>query len=292
MRKIEYIELGGTLFVPSTHQELLSIAEGKKYPTLRSVLIDTEDGIGERDLKSALKNIKELLLELQKSTLLLFLRPRNTEVLKELLALEGIQKIDGFILPKLSLSNAQEYLTAVGEKYLIMPSIEGEELFNQTKLFELRELILPYKEQIVTIRFGLEDILRQLGMKRKCDESVFDFSATASVLGNFIATFKSAGFNVSGGVYPCFKDTEGFKKDILRDLKEGLFSKTIIHPNQIDAVNKLYRVTQEEFDDAKEICESAEAVFNQNSKMAEVSTMRPHALSIIKRAEIYGVKKS
>ena len=292
MRKIEYIELGGTLFVPSTYKDLLSIAEDKKYPNLKSVLIDTEDGIAQRDLKSALENIKELLLELKKSSVLLFLRPRNTEVLKELLALEGIQKIDGFILPKFSLSNAQEYLDAVGKKYLIMPSIEGEELFNQTKLFALRELLLPYQEQIITIRFGLEDMLRELSMKRKCDESVFDFSATASVLGNFIATFKSAGFNVSGGVYPCFRDTEGFKKDVLRDLKEGLFSKTIIHPNQIDTVNELYKVTQEEFDDAKEIYESTEAVFNQNSKMAEVSTMRPSALRIIKRAEIYGVKKS
>ncbi len=289
MRKIDPIELGATLFVPSTHKDLLTIAEGKKYPNLKSVLLDTEDGIGEVDIVKGVKNIENLLLNFVKSDVLVFLRPRNIEVLKKLLKLDGIEKIDGFILPKFSLLNAKEYLDVVGEESMIMPSIEGEELFNPLKLLELKELLLHHQEQIITIRFGLEDMLKQLGMRRGCDESVFDFSATASVLGNFIATFKSSGFSVSGGVYPCFKDIEGLKRDVLRDLKEGLFSKTIIHPNQIDIVNELYRVTKEEYGEAKEICESQDAVFSQNSKMAEVSTMRPHSLEILKRAEVYGV---
>lgn len=64
--------------------------------------------------------------------------------------------------------------------------------------------MLKNRKKILLVRFGLEDMLKQLKMKRSCEDSVFDFSAIFYVLGSFIATFKSIGFRVSGGVYPCF----------------------------------------------------------------------------------------
>ena len=292
MKKIDPTELGATLFIPALHKDLLAVAEGKKYPNLKSVLIDSEDGIDESDLADAITKIKELLIKLKKGSCLVFIRPRDVEVLKEFLTFDGIEKIDGFILPKFSLENADEYLRVLGNSYAFMPSIEGEELFNHAKLIQLRDILLLSFEQIITIRFGLEDMLRQLRIGRKCNDSVFDFSATSAVLGNFIATFKSAGFNVSGGVYPCFKEMDWFKLDVLRDLKEGLFSKTIIHPNQIDIVNELYKVSAKEFEEALEICESSKSLFNQDGKMAEVTTMKPRAQETIKRAEIYGIYKN
>ncbi len=290
-KKIDYTELGGTMFVPATHKDLHTIASGKKYPNLKSVLIDTEDGILEKEVPHAISCIKNLLDSFEKSNTLVFIRPANIEVLKELLACTNSEKIDGFVLPKFSLSNAAQYLEILKSfSYAIMPSIEGEELFNHAKLFELRALLLEHKEKITLVRFGLEDMLRQLSMRRECTESVFDLSVTSAVLGNFIATFKSAGFAVSGGVYPCFQDSAGFIKDVQRDLKEGLFSKTIIHPNQIDIVHENYKVSQKDFDEACELCENPHAVFKQNGKMAEVVTMLPQTQEVIKRAKVYGIK--
>ena len=199
-------------------------------------------------------------------------------------------KVDGFIFPKFSLQNAEEYFALVkNSNFMVMPSIEGEELFNQNSLHELKDILLKYKEKIILLRFGLEDMLRQLTMKRSCEDSIFDFSATSYVLGNFISIFKSAGFAISGGVYPCFKDEEGFVKDVKRDIKEGLFSKTIIHPKQIEITNELYKVSKEEFEEALEICRNDVAMFNQNEKMAEVVTMKPRSQEIVLRAEVYGV---
>ncbi len=290
MKKSNYIELGATLFVPGVHKNLLEIAEGKKYKSLKSVVIDCEDGIDSKQVDIALQNLKELLINFTHSPCLLFIRPRDVTMLELILTFDSIDKIDGFILPKFSLSNAYHYLKITGTNYSIMPSIEGEELFNQTKLLELRDILLHYKEQIITIRFGLEDMLRQLSMRRGCEESLFDIGVTSSVMGQFIAIFKGAGFNISAGVYPCFKDSQGLKKDVLRDLKEGLFTKTIIHPNQIDIVQELYKVSWKEFNEACEIYGNTDAVFNQNDKMAERTTMTPHSLEIIKRAEVYGIK--
>ena len=290
MKKINYIELGATLFVPATHQELENIVCYNKYPELKSVLIDTEDGISDNNLEVALESLKELLKIYKKEKLLVFIRPRNVNVLRRILQLENIKNIDGFILPKFSLENAQNYLALLDESdFLLMPSIEGEELFNQNSLYELRDILLENRENILLLRFGLEDILRQLKMKRSCEESAFDFSAISYVLGSFIAIFKSAGFEISGGVYPCFKDRDGFIKDVKRDLKEGLVSKTIIHPNQIEPINELYKVSKEELEEALQICKNDNAVFNQNDKMAEVVTMKPYAQETILRAEVYGV---
>jgi len=286
---LDYTKLGGTLFIPATHKNLIAVVEGKKYPNLKSVVVDCEDSIIDERLDDALDSIKKMLIFFEKSGCLVFIRPKNYEILEKILEFESINKIDGFVLPKFSLTNGKEYLNLMGDRYSFMPSIEGEELFNQQKLLELKEMLVPYKEQIIIIRFGLEDMLRQLGMMRGCDESVFDVSSTSFVLGNFIATFKSAGFGVSGGVYPYFQNLDGYKKDILRDMREGLFTKTIIHPNQIAMIDELYKVSEDELKRAKEILKSDEAVFNQDGKMAEVVTMSPYAKNILKRAEIYGV---
>ena len=291
MKNINYLELGGTLFVPATHRNLESITNGSKYPSLKSLVIDTEDGIDASSLQISLEIIKKLLLDFTPNKLIVFIRPKNVNVLQELLSYKGISKVDGFILPKFSLTNAEKYLQLLERfNYYVMPSIEGEELFEHNKLHKIKNILLDTKTNILLVRFGLQDMLRQLSMKQSCDKNVFDIGVTSSILGNFIATFKSAGFYISAGVYPCFENKDGFEKDVLRDLEEGLFSKTIIHPNQIDIINELYKVNQEEFDDALEIYESTNVIFKQNNTMAETLTMQPYSQNIIKRAEIYGLK--
>jgi len=292
MNKINYFELGGSLFVPATHKNIANIISGEKYPTLKSVVIDTEDGISSDDLDKALSTLKNILLDYKKRELFVFVRPKNIKVLQKILLLEGIEKIDGFVLPKFSLLNAVEYFNTLKPyDFSLMPSIEGRELFNHNELHKLKDIILTNADKIVLVRYGLEDMLKQLRIKRSCDDSIFDFSSTSSVIGNFIATFKSAGFGVSGGVYPCFENMDGFVRDVKRDLKEGLFSKTIIHPSQIDLINDIYRVTQKEFDDALEICKRRDGVFNLHGTMAESITMIPSAQETIQRAEVYGIRE-
>ena len=290
MRKFSYIELGATLFIPATHKHLEDVILNLKYPNLKSVVIDCEDGIKDSELGKALQNIKELLLKYKQSELLVFIRPRDISTLNEILFYENILKIDGFILPKFSLQNAQQYIEILeAYNFYIMPSIEGEELFNSKKLNKLKKIIQKSSLNIELIRFGLEDIFKTLKMKRDYEVSPFDISVISAILGNFIATFKSSGFAISGGVYPFFNDKKGFKKELKRDLKEGLFSKTIIHPNQIDLANKAYKVKAKELDEALKILQSDDAVFNYNSKMQESKTMTPYAKEIVLRAEVYGV---
>lgn len=290
MANIHYTELGATLFVPATHKNIVQIISGDKYPNLKSVVIDTEDGIEDHLLIDALAIVKELVLRYKKNKLLVFIRPKNVEILKEILTYENIDAVDGFVLPKFSLSNADEYLDALqNTKHYIMPSIEGRELFSSDALIELKDKLDARREKVLLVRFGLEDMLRQLSMKRECNDSIFDFAVSASVVGNFLAIFKSAGYAVSGGVYPCFSNKDGFIRDVKRDLKEGLFTKTIIHPSQIDLLHELYRVSQKESDYATKILENEKRIINLNGSMGEGKTMSPYAKLIIQRIKVYGL---
>jgi len=291
---IHPLDLGGTLFVPASHKNLLNTAAGTKFEALRSMVIDFEDGLDEDKIDKGFTQLKKLLLAPKPKKLLRFIRPKNPKILEKLYKLDNIKNIDGFILPKFGLKNANTYLNIIQRQkpegpYTFMPSIEGEELFDITKLQKLKALLLPYKKDIILIRFGAEDMMQQLGLRRRCDTSLFDMSASCNVLGNLISCFKPEGFEISGAVYHCFQDEKGFKEDIARDIKEGFCTKTIIHPNQITTLNQAYRVTQEDVSEAEKIMGTTLSVFNLEGTMGEKSTMTPWAQTILKRATLYGI---
>lgn len=292
-RSIDAFALGGTLFVPAIHKHLEPIAHGEKFTDLRSVVFDTEDGLKVDALDEGLARIERLLAQLQPVGLLRFIRPRNVKVLHQILAFKHIECIDGFILPKFGLGSAEDYLRTIDSASftpLFMPSIEGEELFDAMALKEIRTLLLPYKARIPLIRFGAEDMLRQLALRRDCAISLYEMAATSQVIASMIGTFKPYGFDISAPVFPCYKDKDRFEYELLRDLREGLVSKTIIHPDQISALDKLYRVSKKEFEHAEQIIDSTEAVFAQEGKMAERSTNHPWAEQIIIRVRLYGLR--
>ena len=290
-RAINYVQLGGTLFVPASHKNLQPILLKEKYPQLRSLVIDFEDGLDPSEIQNSYENVRSILKLCNEKSPFVFIRPKDQDHLKEILKMEDIDNIDGFVLPKFSLTNKEKYFDLFEKKdFYIMPSIEGSELFDYESLKELKNFLLTHKEKILLVRFGLEDMLRQLSLRRVCEDSIFDLAVGNVVVGNFIAVFKSAGFAISGGVYPCFKDLNGFRADLLRDLKEGLFSKTIIHPDQIKIVDEMYKVDQQEYEEAVKILESKKVIFNQNGKMAEKHTMSNYAEFVLSRTKFYGLK--
>ena len=290
MKEIQAIELGATLFIPAKHKNIYSIVYEKKYPDLRSVVIDFEDGLSEADVENSLLKLEQLLIDTQAFCLIVIVRPRSVEMFEKILALEKSQKIDAYILPKFSLHNMDKYLLHVENARLqIMPSIEGVELFDVEMLKKVRDRLLAYTKNIILIRFGAEDMMRQLSLKRDCEHSLFDIHTTAHVITSLIMTFKPYGFDISAPVFVCFKDEENYIKQIKQEFREGLVSKTIIHPNQIAPLHNLYKVSAKELASAKKLLISEEAVFSDENSMAEVSTQSDYAKTIIKRYELFGI---
>ena len=287
-RKLEAIELGATLFIPANHKQLEAILFKEKYPQLRSVVIDFEDGLNEDTQDEALASLKKVLEHKEVSKLLAFIRPRNGAMLKTLTSMENINRINGFVLPKFGLENMDAYLSHLKDFYF-MPSIEGLELFDVKSLQSLRNVLLSYKEQIILIRFGAEDMMKQLGLKRNCEESLFDLHVTSHIISNIIMIFKPYGFDIAAPVYPCFKDCKNYMRQISQEFKAGLRSKTIIHPNQIAPLHRLYRVSEDELLKAETLLQSSDVVVGYNGEMLERNTQLQWAVNIMKRSKIYGI---
>ncbi len=292
MRTIHPFELGATLFTPVTKDGLEEILSRKKYPHLKSLLIDLEDGLENERYEEGLAILQSLLECKKHNDLLVFVRPRDPDSLQELLQMQYIQRINGFILPKFSLENANTFLGLLeNTPFYFMPSLEDKEIFDARSLKEIRALLLPYKKRIVCLRLGCEDMLRQLRLQRIPSQSIFERSVTAHVMATLLATFKPYGFEISGCVYPFYNDTKGFVKDVKRDLAEGLVSKSVIHPSQIELLHECYRVSQEELEDAKKLLASSKTLFGEKGKMVEQHTQAPYARTIMLRAELFGVTK-
>jgi len=283
---INAYQLGATLFVPSTHKNLDAIAMNEKFTALQSMVIDSEDGIDSDDIEIALKNIENLLRKDLPSSPLRFIRAKNVDVLKQILEFEGIEKIDGFVLAKFD-DNAKEYLHTMSKNsFYFMPSIEGVALFNLEKLNTIREKLVEFKSRIICVRFGAEDMLKALSLQREKDLSLYDMLLPSRVITDILLTFKPYGFDVSAPVYKYFKDEDGFKKELKYELKNGFVSKTVIHPNQIEWLRDVYRVSDIELNKAKKILDTS-SVGSFKGEMLEKTTQSNWAERIFLREKIY-----
>lgn len=291
-REIDPIELGGTLYTPSINKNLLQIAQGEKFPFLKSAVFCFEDVIKEEQLEFAMQNMQDFLLQYNKTDIKIFIRPRNIQNLVDILSLKDIEKIDGFALAKISFKNMQDYfsvLNDIEQKYHIMPILESKDIFQNTALKYIRDFLLNHqKHNILTLRFGGEDMFKYMNLKKSCQDSIHDFHIASKVFGDIFSIFKPSGFNITAPVYNCLKNEEFFKKEVLRDIKEGFFGKSVIHPDQAKIINELYRVSENEYKEANEILNlSNEAVFRFDNGMCEPSAHYAWAQTIIKRYKIY-----
>jgi len=78
--KVAYEALGATLFIPASHKNLEEILLHNSLPLLKSLVIDTEDGLDGRELETSMKRIEALLVKITNPKIILFLRPRNATV--------------------------------------------------------------------------------------------------------------------------------------------------------------------------------------------------------------------
>ncbi len=294
IRKLTPIQLGGSLYIPATHKNVTPICNANKYPNLRSCIIDTEDAIGEDELGTALNNISQMLEAYEPKDLIVFIRPRNPEVLKAILKIKNIDRVDGFSLPKFSTEVMREYAQAISLSnydFHLMPVLESLDIFSKDKLEEIRSFLLNSHLNILSLRLGGEDMMQYLGLKRKCEDNIYELVAPAKVIADILNTFKPFGFNVSATVFNCIDKHELYEKNVLEDLRQGLIGKTIIHPNQIDPINEAYKVTKKDYEMAlKMLDKETEAIIVQDGQMGEKFAHTSWAKVILQRHEFYGLK--
>jgi len=292
-----YTRLGASLYVPAVHKDVLTIANGKKIPFMRSLILCTEDSIAEHQVDDALQHLTLLLKHFKPtSSMLRFIRVRNPQVLDRLLGIDGIHNVDGFVLPKVDTDNLLTYMSRFkrSDRFFLMPTLETRDTLAPAKMCSMRDLLLDdaIRDRVLCLRIGGNDLLQLLGTRRSTELTAYD-TALGYTIDMLVSIFKPYGFNLSSPVFEGFDHAEVLAKEVQMDKLRGLFAKTAIHPDQISEIEWHYKVSQAELDQAQDILRTdAPAVFGgqNDAVMCEVATHRAWAENVLTRAEVYGIK--
>ncbi len=295
---MDFIELGASLYLPATMNNLTAIASGSKYPRLRSVIFCTEDAIKDFEVDSALDNIQACLNDMKhnmpEKRPYCFIRPRSPEVLQRILNMENIHSIQGFALPKFTLENMPAWFSILEKhpQFFIMPILESLDTFCLHKMTDLRDAFLssPQRNSIAAIRIGGLDLLNLLGVRRQPEHTIYD-TALSFTLKSLATIFIPYGFILSAPVFECIDAHETLRKEVELDLLHGFYLKSIIHPMQIDVVENAYKVKESDLETAAALAAPENpAVFRMYGCMSEKTTHLNWAQKTQSRAQIYGLK--
>lgn len=289
------IELGASLYVPAVHPDLVKIAQRNKLDHARSLIFCTEDAIRMDQLQSALENLRQALPFVSACRgRMSFVRVRNPDVLKSVLAMPGAESLDGFVLPKATIKNLPEYLSLLdGHPHQIMPTLETREVFDAGSMQVLcRYLDMEsVRHRILALRIGGNDLLSLLGMRRPRRKTIYQ-TPIGNVISNLVMTFKPAGFELTAPVFEYINDAETLIREVREDLDHGLVGKTSVHPNQIHLIESCYKVSGQDLAIAGRIIdESAPAVFKMHDSICEPSTHRNWAYQVRIRAKTFGLSE-
>lgn len=295
---MKHFKLGASIYVPATHKDLVANANEEKIKA-RSMIFCTEDAVNEKDVPQAVKNLENMLVRTTRSSnVLKFIRVRNEKILKEVLQLDGIQNIDGFVFPKITALNYLGYhdqlvahKSKYGHDFEIMPTLETKETFNHDEMNKLCDIFMKseLKNNILSLRIGGNDLLNILGIRRSRYRTIYE-TPLGVTISNLVTIFKANGFNLTSPVCEFLYDHELLQRELPTDLEYGLFGKTAIHPDQISIIESFYQPSEQDVEMAIAILkEDAPAVFGMHGTMCEKATHTNWAKEILARSEIYGI---
>ncbi len=288
-----FLELGASLYVPATRPDLAALANRRKYPFLRSVIFCTEDAVAEKDVPRALSNLEHMLRSLEPAGLLRFVRVRSPRILCAMLQMDGVDALTGFVLPKVTRHNLEEYFDAFRplDPFDVMLTLETIDVFDPRAMAEMRDLLIrePFRRRILSLRIGGNDLFNLLGMRRPRGRTVYQ-TPLGVTIDQLVTTFRPHNLNLTAPVFEYINSRRVLEREVRHDLAHGLFGKTAIHPNQVRAIEANYAVAAADMQVAEEIlAHAAPPVFRFQGAMCEPATHRRWASLIAERARIYGV---
>ena len=309
-------QLGASLYMPATRQDIWQVIKRDKLPTINSIIICLEDAVSHNDVELALERLQTLLYtwathvdsineptqqaETQQTKIqteqptrpLVFVRPRHPAMLEQLSGFTHIDLIDGFVMPKVdmySLSNWRMACQNLSTDMLLMPTLETAALFNP---HHNQELAIGFKEAfsqpVFALRIGGNDLFAALRLRRPKNSLVYD-TPVGTLAYQLLGCFVPHGLYRSAPVCEYLDEPTLFMQELTRDVSLGLVGKTVIHPSQIALVQQAYCVPLSTLDEAQAILHSeAKAVFKYNNTMLEPATHRAWATEIVNRANVFG----
>jgi citrate lyase subunit beta/citryl-CoA lyase len=116
--------------------------------------------------------------------------------------------------------------------------------------------IAAASERVAALMFGAEDYGRELGLpvKREGEAAELIYARSAFVNGAAAAHVQAV-----DGVWPDIQDAAGLERDCLQSRRLGFTGKSLIHPGQIDAINRAFSPTPEEIEYSRAVVAAFDA---------------------------------
>lgn len=320
MKELINYSVGALLYCPANNRGIVDKLKREEFGTKFSLAFCLEDTINDFKVEEAEEILVETIKELHKSEGYylpkIFIRVRKPSQIEDLMERFGEAReiITGFNTPKFDESNADSYIDAVinvnydydngnnGKVYYIMPILESPAMVDlRTRydfLYSMKEKLDDIEELVLNIRVGGNDLSNVFGLRRHSFETVYDIKPVANILTDILTVF-SKDYVVSGAVWEYYNGENwdlGLANEVTKDITAGFVGKTVIHPKQIDVINKSCRVLKEDYEDAKAIlgwsykADSMVSGSNLGSRMNEYKTHLNWAKRIMCLAKYYGVK--
>ena len=312
-----YYSVGPLLYCPANNKSVAKSIISEKFGKNFSLALCLEDTINDKFVYEAerimINSISEIYKAREKQSFYLpkiFIRVRNAQQLTRLrdALKDSADIISGFIIPKFSLETADEYIQTIikinefsKKSMYVMPIYESSTIIDKRTrcetLYELKDKLSNIEELVLNIRVGGNDLCHVFGFRRHKDESIHKIRPIADIFSDIITVY-GTDYVISGPVWEYYKG-DGWKKGLKNEIKDdklcGFIGKTIIHPNQIKVVNSAYKVSKQDYDDAKAILNwkpTAQSMVTGNStgeRMNEQKTHSNWANQIIMLKEAYGI---
>jgi citrate lyase beta subunit len=263
------------------------------------MVICLEDAVKANRLTAAMANTEQILERMDpNSGVSVFVRPRDPQVLERVLEFENVNKLSGFSTPKTDLVNFPQFAELlVGTGFWLMPILETKELFDPFGRRDLRDMLADPSHfyRIDCVRIGANDLLGALGLRRPSrDHTIYD--VIGGTIESIFTEFRGCGgFNVTAPVFELLDEesVDLLRREVHLSRLKGLFGQTVIHPDHLPIIRRMYKVTLEDFESAESILRNyndvdGSAVSRMHDRMEEPNTHRNWAQKIMLRYRLFG----
>lgn len=268
-RELLAYALGATLYMPATRMTIVDDIIKNRKLGLASMVLCMEDAIDDADVQKAEENFFSTFKQLHEALYsgklessdipMIFARIRNAETLRRILErFEELNLLCGFVLPKFSHKNGEEYFSILKEvnsksnkQFYVMPILESPEIIYREnrvdELVRINDILDRNKEMVLNVRIGATDLCGLYSIRREFDQTVYDIAVIRNCIADIINIFLRAGsgYVVSGPVWEYFSSGSRILKPLLRESafvselgREGLQKRTYMINQYLDGLIK------------------------------------------------------
>lgn len=273
------------LYMPGNDPNLLQNISVFEADT---VILDLEDAVAPQEKDAARILVKYALtnVDFGKTERGVRINPFNTPYGEEdaKMAVENGAEI--IFLPKAEVASEVEHMEdIIGKRDIwIAPIIETAK-----GVLNAKEIVQA-SDKVAVICFGAEDFTRDIGAERTKEGKELFWARSMIVL-----AAKAAGIQASDTVFSDVDDEKGLEDEVRFVKALGFDGKGIIHPCQIEIINKVFMPTKEEIEYATRVLEALEEAKKEGRGTASLGRkmidkpVAERARRIIELAKIYNL---